>query len=241
MENNIITIFTDGSSRGNPGPGGWGAVVVAGERVYELGGREAETTNNRMEMTAVLEALKLIETRKIDGDIEIHTDSAYVLQGATMWVHGWQKNGWKTKTGDDVLNQDIWKEIAALMFRLKSKRSVQFTKVSGHSGHRANDRCDEIATQFADQARPILFTGSLTDYEKLLGGSLHETVAENATKPGKSSSSKTAYSYVSEVDGAVVAHKTWKECEARVRGKKARFKKVFSKQEEDELVRQWST
>ena len=110
MKENTIIVFTDGSSRGNPGPGGWGAVVIeASGKVVELGGREDMTTNNRMEIAAALGALAHIHTRGIAGDIEINTDSAYLLQGITMWVYGWEKNGWKTKTGDDVLNQDLWK------------------------------------------------------------------------------------------------------------------------------------
>ncbi len=238
-----ITVFTDGSSRGNPGRGGWGAVVIAEGKVTELGGREDATTNNRMEMTAVLEALLHIEKKKYQGELSIHTDSAYVLQGATTWMYGWARNGWKTKTGDDVLNQDIWKEISNALFRLKQKHDVVFVKVSGHSGHIGNERVDAIATACADKEQFLFFSGAFTEYEKLLGGSVHTTdVTKSTGTKKKSSSAKNApaYSYVSMVAGAIHKDKTWAVCEKRVKGVKgARFKKVFSKSEEDALIKEW--
>ena len=241
MKDTPIIVFTDGSSRGNPGPGGWGSIIIAGEKVIELGGRENHTTNNRMEMTAALEALKTIESRKLEGAVEIHTDSAYLLQGATMWIHGWAKNGWKTKTGDDVLNRDIWEEIGATLFRLKQKRAVEFKKVSGHSGMIGNERVDEIATMAADKEQVLFYSGSLADYEKLLGGSVFSGGGETK-KPSSKKSSKTAkaYSYVSVVDGKGYADKTWADCEKRVKGKAAKFKKVFSKHEEAALLKEWT-
>jgi ribonuclease HI len=239
----IITVFTDGSSRGNPGQGGWGAVVIAHEKVTELGGREDMTTNNRMEMTAVLEALQYIEKKKYDGNIQIHTDSAYVLQGATLWMYGWARNGWKTKTGDDVLNQDIWKDISAVLFRLKQTHEVEFVKVSGHSGHIGNERVDAIATACADKERFLFYTGSFSDYERLLGGSVHYTDGSKKkvnSKKSSSKSSKKAYAYVSFVNSTFYSDSSWAACEKRVKGVAgARFKKVFSKAEEDALMREW--
>lgn len=245
MKNDTIVVFTDGSSRGNPGPGGWGAVVVdPSGKVTELGGREDKTTNNRMELSAALGALSFIESRKITGNIEMHTDSAYLLQGVTGWMYGWEKNGWKTKTGEPVLNQDIWKEIGAIVFRLKQKREIEWVKVSGHTGHRGNERADLIATSAADKAQQILYVGPIAEYEKLVGGSLFEgtddtLVAKKNEKKGKSGA---AYSYVSMIAGDIQTHKTWAECEARVKGKRgAKFRKALSKEEEDALRRQWST
>ncbi len=241
--NEKITVFTDGSSRGNPGRGGWGAVVISGEKVSELGGREDHATNNRMEMTAVLESLKHIESRKLIGTISVHTDSAYVLQGVTAWMHGWARNGWKTKTGDAVLNQDIWKEISDILFRLKQKHTVDFVKVSGHSGHVGNERVDTIATACADGEPIPLYSGSFAEYEKLLGGSVHSTDVSKSTgvkKKPSSSKNTPAYSYVSLVDGVIHRDKTWILCEKKVKGVKgARFKKVFSKSEEDALIKEW--
>ncbi len=242
MKNGLIVVFTDGSSRGNPGKGGWGAVVVDNNdgKVYELGGHEDNTTNNRMEMMAAREALSFIESRKIEGDVEIHTDSAYLLNGITGWVFGWEKNGWKTKTGEDVLNQDLWKELGALSFRLKLKKSISWEKVSGHSGLRGNERVDEIATKKADGESILLFVGDVFEYIKLIGGSMFDVSPENATK--KSSSSKKAHSYVSMIEGEVKIHKDWESCEARVKGKSnAKFKKVGSQEEEDALVVEWKS
>lgn len=237
-----IIVFTDGSSRGNPGPGGWGALIIAGDKVFEIGGHGDRTTNNRMEMNAALQALLTIEERKLPGNIEVHTDSAYVLQGVTGWMYGWEKNGWKTKTGEPVLNQDIWKDIGAVMARLKSKRAVDFIKVSGHSGLRGNERVDEIATLSADKERVLFFVGALDQYEQLLGGSVFSGGGEKKKPAGKSGSksTKTAYSYVSVIAGDVIVHKSWAQCEARVKGKPAKFKKVFSADEERALVKEWS-
>jgi ribonuclease HI len=239
-----IIVFTDGSSRGNPGPGGYGAIVVdTKDKVTELGGREDKTTNNRMELSAAKEALAFIESRKIEGNIEINTDSAYLLQGVTGWMYGWEKNGWKTKTGEDVLNQDIWKELGGLVFRLKQKREIEWKKVSGHTGHRGNERADEIATAAADQKQQILFIGNLTDYETMLGGSLFEGTDEElvAKKKSKSRTAGPAYSYVSMIGGLIEVHKTWPECETRVKGKpSARYKKVFSADEERSLIEEWT-
>ena len=245
MKNDTIVIFTDGASRGNPGAGGWGAVLVDnhGGKVYELGGREDNTTNNRMEMMAAREALSFIETRKLEGDIEIHTDSAYLLNGITGWVFGWEKNGWKTKTGEAVLNQDLWKELGALTFRLKLKHSINWEKVSGHSGLRGNERVDEIATKTADGEQVLLFTGGVFEYVKFMGGGMFDVSAEKATKKsGLSGSNKKAFSYVSMVGGEIFVDKDWATCEKRVKGKSGvRFKKAVSQDDEDSLIKEWKS
>lgn len=244
---NQITIFTDGSSRGNPGPGGWGALVVLQNenadlnKVWELGGHAEYTTNNRMELTAVLEACVFIESRTLEGNIEIRSDSAYVLNGITAWVFGWEKNGWKTKTGEEVLNRDLWEALLHAQYRLKTKNTLTWKKVAGHAGVMGNERVDVIATEYADGARPLLFTGGLVQYEKLLGHSVFAVHKELASKKSSTSSSKKAYAYVSCVDTEVHVDTTWALCEKRVKGKKgARFKKVFSKEEADSLAQEWS-
>lgn len=244
-----IIIFTDGSSRGNPGPGGWGAVVMlpndlsaqAG-KVAELGGQDKHTTNNRMELMAAIEALRYVEARcKEDkADVLIHTDSAYVLQGATAWVYGWEKKNWITSTGDAVLNQDLWKELIGVIRRVKLSHDIIWKKVAGHVGVAGNERADVIATLFADGERTLLFTGAQADYEKLYGG--FQVVTHDAEKVESRKRSKTtAYSYVSSVNGKIAIDKTWDACKARVAGKKsARYQKAISKEDEKALVEKFS-
>lgn len=244
MKNKDIIIYTDGSSLGNPGAGGWGSVILFPDgKVVEIGGRENESTNNRMEMTAALEALKLVQKRKVEAkNILIHTDSSYLLNGITMWIYAWVKNNWQTKTKEDVLNKDIWEDLYKVENYLKIKHEVEWIKVKGHDGVLLNERCDEIATGFSAQTHPILFTGNIKDYEKLFGEINYTENKESSKKVAtKKSSNKTAYSYVSEVAGKVHADSTWAECEKRVKGKSgAKYKKVFSKQEESDLVALWS-
>jgi ribonuclease HI len=163
-----IIIYTDGSSLGNPGAGGWGSVIVASdEKVIELGGSEKSSTNNRMEMTAAIQALREVQDRKISGKkINIHTDSAYLLNGITSWVFSWMKNNWRTASKDPVLNKDLWEELFKLTLDLKHKYEIKWTKVAGHSGVELNERCDQIATGFAAGDRVLLFAGNLKDYKK---------------------------------------------------------------------------
>lgn len=157
MANKSIKIYTDGSSLGNPGPGGWGVVIITNEElgiknknpkteIIEIGGCEKDTTNNRMELMAVIEALKYLPTRKdlVGRDVTIFADSNYVLLGITNWIHNWEKNNWKTANKKPVLNQDLWKELINLIRNYKGK--INWEKVKGHSGHIYNDKADEIAT-----------------------------------------------------------------------------------------------
>lgn len=145
--NKNIEIYTDGSSLGNPGPGGWGTVIVTNNKIIEeLGGYDKDTTNNRMELQAVIEALKYIIKNEI-SEVVIHADSAYVLNGVTSWIFGWEKNGWKTANKKPVLNQELWKELIMRVREFKGK--ITWQKVKGHSGHIYNDKADEIATSCA--------------------------------------------------------------------------------------------
>ncbi len=238
-----IIIYTDGSSLGNPGPGGWGSVLLSpGKKVIELGGREKESTNNRMEMTAGIMALKEIEKRKIKAKIiKIHTDSSYLLNGITMWVHAWVKNNWKTKAEEDVLNKDLWENLYKVSANLSHKYEIEWVKVVGHSGVHLNERCDAIATSFSANNTTILFTGNLKDYEKLFGKIKDEKSKVVVKNKSKKKNTSEAYSYVSEVAGKVFADKTWDICEKRVKGKSgAKYKKVFSKEEEQDLIAEWT-
>jgi len=244
MKKDEIIIYTDGSSLGNPGPGGWGSVLLFPDnKVVELGGREKESTNNRMEMMASIMALKEVEKRKIKASvINIHTDSAYLLNGITMWIHSWVKNNWKTKADEDVLNKDLWEILYKVQMNLKNKYEVEWVKVAGHAGVHLNERCDVIATSFSANNTTILFTGTLANYEKLFG-KIDQEMPETKTKKksSKNKSSKTAYSYVSAIGGKVHSDKTWAQCEKRVKGKSgAKYKKVYSKEEEQDLIAEWT-
>ena len=250
MKKDEIIIYTDGSSLGNPGPGGWGSVLLFPDglpaqagKVVELGGREKESTNNRMEMMASIMALKEVEKRKIKASvIKIHTDSAYLLNGITMWIHAWVKNNWKTKADEDVLNKDLWEILYKVESNLKNKYEIEWVKVAGHAGVHLNERCDVIATSFSANNTTMLFTGTLENYEKLFGkiedGNKSEVIKE---KKKKKKNTGVAYSYVSSVGDKVYVDKIWSFCEKRVKGKSgAKFKKVFSKEEEQDLIAEWT-
>ena len=226
-------IFTDGSSRGNPGPGGWGTIIRTPEEVKELGGREDHTTNNRMELSAAINALIYVAENDVEGPIVLQTDSKYVINGITSWVKGWQRNGWKTGAKKDVENRDLWE---ALDFAAKGLK-IEWRYVQGHAGHPGNERCDEIATSFADKSLIGLYHGPATKYPIDLDAAPSPSAAP---KKKKSSSSVKAHSYLSLVNGEFNIDKTWVECEKRVKGKKgARFKKSISADDEKAIMREW--
>lgn len=135
----VVHIYTDGACLGNPGPGGWAAALEQGDRVREIVGSEDHTTNNRMELTAAVEALRLI---KRPFHIILCTDSMYVKNGITLWIKTWKNNGWLTTTNQPVKNEDLWKELDAL----STKWSVDWQWVHGHEGHLQNERVDALAT-----------------------------------------------------------------------------------------------
>ena len=136
-------IFTDGACRGNPGPGGWGVLLQKGGRTLELFGGELETTNNRMEMTAVIQAL---EALKKPARVRITTDSQYVMKGVTEWMAGWKKRGWKTAAKTPVKNVDLWQRIDELL----PQHDVEWAWVKGHSGHAGNEQVDALANRGID-------------------------------------------------------------------------------------------
>lgn len=140
---NDIEIYTDGACRGNPGPGGWGALLRAGGVERELCGGEAETTNNRMELLAAIEGLAAL---KRACSVALYTDSTYVRNGITQWLAGWKRNGWKTANRKPVKNKDLWQRLEAEAAR----HEVSWHWVKGHSGHPENERADELANQGID-------------------------------------------------------------------------------------------
>lgn len=141
-----VEVFTDGACSGNPGPGGWGAILRAGRHEKEIWGGEPETTNNRMELTAVIRAL---ETLKRPSRVRVHTDSQYVQKGISEWIHGWKKRGWITASRAPVKNVDLWKALDALA----GTHRVDWIWVRGHAGHVENERADALARKGVDAVR----------------------------------------------------------------------------------------
>lgn len=138
-----VDIFTDGACKGNPGPGGWGAIIRYGTHEKEISGGDPDTTNNRMEMWAVIQGLNLLIE---PCAVTIHTDSKYVLEGMTKWVAGWQRNGWKNASKQPVRNADLWHALIEAVDR----HQVEWMWVKGHSGHIENERADRLASEAAE-------------------------------------------------------------------------------------------
>ena len=136
----MIDIYTDGACSGNPGPGGWGAILRSGDTEKELCGGEPQTTNNRMEITAVIEALRALK-RPVEA--RVHTDSQYVQKGISEWIHGWKRRGWKTAAKAPVKNEDLWRELD----RLAAPHRIEWVWVRGHAGHAENERADALANK----------------------------------------------------------------------------------------------
>jgi ribonuclease HI len=134
----LVEIFADGACSGNPGPGGYGAILRTGEKEREISGFEAQTTNNRMEMMAVISAL---EALKLHCKVRVTTDSTYIVKGMSEWVHGWLKNGWRNSQKKEVLNRDLWERL----LKASKGHEVEWVWIKGHSGHVENERCDELA------------------------------------------------------------------------------------------------
>ena len=141
-----VIIYTDGAAKGNPGRSGWGAVFLMDGKVFEIGGEAEHATNNIMELTAPIEAFKYIKKNKLQGEIEVVSDSKYVILGITEWIGNWQRNNWRNANKKPVLNRELWERLYELTEELKPK----WTYVKGHNEDKHNDRADLIATSFAE-------------------------------------------------------------------------------------------
>jgi ribonuclease HI len=229
-----IRIVTDGACRGNPGPGGWAALVIHDGRIEELGGHEPHTTNNRMELRAAIEGLRRVPA---DAQVHITTDSQYVLRGMTQWLKNWQRRGWKTRNDTPVENQDLWQTLA----QLAGKR-VQWQHVYGHTGDPENERANTIAQAYAagkspgraprlDRQAAVSRSNQQATPPPEEAHALLEQIA--AARPARTT-------YLSLVGGTLARHTTWKECQARVHGvPRARYKKCTSAEEEITTVHSW--
>ena len=240
MSEQHIVVFTDGAAKGNPGPGGWGVIIATPDgHVTELGGGAALTTNNKMELTGAIAALSSLEGTT--GRVSIHTDSTYVIQGIREWMHNWKRRGWRTSTGGDVLNRDLWQRLDGLV-SARGARAITWHYVRGHAGIPGNERVDEIADSFAIQKPVALYDGPLSGYPVPVFDLPDETIVPPRSKPSSrgNHAKAAAYSYLSVVDGKPMRHATWMECEQRVKGRSgARFKKATSAPEEAAILRSW--
>lgn len=243
MNQDQIYIYCDGACSGNPGPGGWGSIVASNKTVQELSGFDPKTTNNRMELTAALKALEVVflklKKEKIKS-VLIFTDSVYVIRGITQWIFGWKNRGWKTAEGQEVSNQDLWiqlSEIVGLLKKSEDEIKLQWTYVRGHTGVHGNERCDALAVAESKQDYVDLYVGPTKDYFFDIT-EMPETEELPDPKKKSSEAKKTVW-YISYVNGVFAKHATWKECEAVVKGRPAKFKKVSSDQEEAEVKKSW--
>jgi ribonuclease HI len=230
-------VFTDGAAKGNPGPAGWGSVILTPDRqVIELGGGSPHATNNQMELSGVIEALHRLRDKP--GHIDVYTDSTYVIRGIREWIRAWKRRGWKTVEGKDVLNRGHWERLDQLV-AARGPRAITWHYVRGHTAVPGNERADTIASGFATHGYVELYRGPYSEYSISL-----TEVPENSSLPERKSTTggkkSPAYSYLSVVDGRPMRHSTWPECERRVKGKSgARFKKAANAAEEVEILKGW--
>ena len=141
-----VTVFTDGACSGNPGPGGWGAILKFGDKEKELNGGERHTTNNQMELMAAISALEALKRPCV---VDMHTDSQYVREGITKYINNWKRNGWRTASKQPVKNQDLWQRLEAA----RAAHEVHWHWVKGHSGHELNDRADQLVREARDELK----------------------------------------------------------------------------------------
>jgi ribonuclease HI len=231
-----ILIFTDGACSGNPGPGGWGAIIAdpAG-KVKELGGSADHTTNNRMELAATIRALDAIKSQK--GLVYFFTDSTYVIRGITQWIWGWRKRGWVNAEGKEVLNRDLWEDLFSLVMDRGTENKIDWHYSRGHVGTPGNERCDEIAVAFSQGKWVNLYEGPLLKYSVAIYD-LPEDSSLPEMKPKLEK--KKAYSYLSYLNGVVYRHWDWPSCERRVKGQSgAKFKKALTADEEIKILEEW--
>lgn len=223
-------VYCDGACSGNPGPGGWGAILLLpDDTVRELGGAAADTTNNRMELTGAIVALESLPPVQ---PVEVRTDSKYVIDGITKWIHGWKKKGWRSAADEPVKNRDLWERLDAAVTARKA--AVRWTYVAGHSGIGGNERADAISVAFAKRIPLPLYEGPATHYDGFdLGVAIPPPKAKVSGPKGKPF-------YLSYVSGEVKRHETWADCERRVRGASgAKYKKVSSDAEAKSVLATW--
>lgn len=238
MKSSSVIIYTDGACSGNPGPGGWGAVVCFGpDNIVEMGGGAVPTTNNRMETEAALHALEKVASVGTKSSIAIYTDSTYLIRGITQWVWAWKKKGWRTAEGQPVTNRDIWERLLEVVIQI-GRSQISWNYVRGHQGTPGNERCDEIAVAFSQGRTPDLFRGSQAAYHfDVMTPPPPQALPEMKPKSGPAAK---PLAYLSNIGGVIERHPDWASCERRVKGRSgAKFKKVMNEAEEQALLREW--
>lgn len=230
----MIRIITDGACSGNPGPGGWAAIIIRDGKTEELGGHEPRTTNNRMEMQGAIEGL-----RRVPADAPVHlvSDSSYLVKGMTQWLRAWKRRGWVTATGSPVLNRELWEELD----RLAGNR-VTWELVRGHAGHPENERADAIAQAHARRTTPSPAGATAPVAAKRTPAS--RPTARRASSPAPTSASLPPHpggvTYLSLTGGQLRRHATWPECQRAVQGVSgARYKKCKTPAEEQATLHAW--
>ncbi len=239
MKQQPIVVFTDGGSKGNPGPGGWGVVIVTPDgHVTERGGGASPVTNNQMELSGAIAALASL--KDTPGSLAIYTDSTYVIKGIREWIWGWRRRGWKTSEGTPVLNRELWERLSVLV-TMREGDGIAWHYVRGHVGTPGNERCDEIATAFALGREIDLYDGPLIGYPlPILDLPDDTSVPKRSAGSPSRQPKRAAYSYLSVVDGKAMRHATWAECDARVKGRSgALYKKATSQADEVAILRGW--
>lgn len=230
-----IVVFTDGACSGNPGPGGWASILAYPEgKIHELGGQGEHTTNNKMEIMGVLQALRALQSDK--RTVVIYTDSTYVIRGATQWLFGWKRKGWINSEGVAVSNRELWEEMDRVLAK-RPKGSVEWKYCRGHRGVPGNERCDEIAVKMSQRKWADLYQGPLVGY----GVAIYDLPENEPLPEMKPNQPKAAaFSYLSFVAGKVRRHRTWASCERVTKGQSgAKFKKAMSASEEPEILKAW--
>lgn len=235
-----IQIFTDGATRGNPGPGGYGVVVLdrVHDKLFEYGQHKALTTNNEMELAAVLRAL-LVAKENDYRSFTLFTDSKYVHTGVTAWRFGWAKRGWTNKEGEPIKNRELWQEVHKVL-STTGFVDIQWVRVSGHMGVPGNEAADSVATMFADKKKIDLAAGPVDPSrwaELSQVPNLEEIEAIRARK--RAHTSGEGCWYISLIDGVVEDHQTWDECKKRTTGVYSKYKKVCSEEEKVEVLAGW--
>ena len=235
-------LYTDGACSGNPGPGGYGSIIICDDQqVFEIGAHYSQATNNRMELQAVISGLDYIINHagsNKEFSTQVYTDSVYVIRGITQWIFSWKKNGWKNSSGEPVTNQDLWIQLDTVVQKIPTKISWDY--VRGHNDDPGNERCDQIAVAFSKNNFIQLFQGSSENYIFDVTAAAKSEPLPEARDWKKSPADKKNSWYLSLINGVITKYSTWSECEAQVKGRPAvKFKKVSSDQEEQDLLKSW--